>query len=174
MSRPSQEGTADRRPVVVIVVLAASALAIGGLALTLQLIRAPAGPTSVYSATFVIGAIGHCDDILGWSGYCDMINLTLPGGHESNRLVLLEVTLNQSCPTSCVAELGSYPRNSSSFEGFDTGSFLQAQSSGGVLWGGPYWLQVTESTYCGNPSGCPHYSPLTATINVYDYGQVPG
>lgn len=151
--------------------ISVAALVLSGLALGIVLTRAPPGPTTVYSGTFVEGTIGRCGEILGWAGYCDMINLTLPGGNTSDRFVLLEVTLNRSCPPSCFVTLGSYPQYLRTSQGVETQDLNRSANTGGVVWGGADFLQVGESSSCGaSKPPCP---PLEASIQVEDYGPVP-
>lgn len=162
----------SRRWFWLMLMVSVAALILAGVAIVLELTRGPTEPTTAYSSTFAVGSKGGCGEIIGWSGYCDMVNLTLPGGHSSERLVLLEVSFNGTCPYGCAVELGSYPRNSSSWQGLETAYGNGSAAAAGVVWGGPDFIHVWESTFCDNPAGCPHYAPVTVSIQVKDYGPV--
>jgi hypothetical protein len=162
----------SRRRFWLLLVVSVAAFILVGVAIVLELTRGPPEPTTAYSSTFMVGTKGGCGEIIGWSGYCDMVNLTLLGGHASERLVLLEVSFSGTCPYGCAAELGSYPRNSSSWQGLETAYGNGSAIAGGVVWGGPDFIQVWESTFCDNPAGCSHYAPVTVNIQVKDYGSV--
>lgn len=153
--------------------ISVATLILSGLALGLVLTRTLTGPTSVYSASFVAGTIGGCGEILGWSGYCDLLNVTLPGGNTSDRLVLLEVTLNESCPSGCTVALGSYPRDSSRFQALQTEGLNRSAGVGGVIWGGSDWVESMENAPCMQPAGCRTYTHLQVNIQIEDYGSVP-
>lgn len=162
----------SRRWFWLLLVVSVAALILAGVAVALELTRSPTGPTNVFSATFVAGSIDSCSAMPGFGpSYCDLINLTMPGGHGSDRLVLLEANFNESCPSNCEVSFGSYPHTGDD-QFFNSQNVNRSVVVGGVVWGGPDWVMMWQQSVCAGTMSCA-FVPVDVTIQIEDYGAVP-
>lgn len=161
----------------VLLALAVTALALGAVALGLELTR-PSGPALIRSESFIVGQSDKCPNQIYTTGpppYCSTFNITVPGPSGSLRATLVTIVPNASCGYLCNVEARNVVADASQGMPFDYGNSVNgSQAISGVLQAGPAYVQVHQmSGYCNfTGSNCTFYTPLRFDVAIYDLGEV--
>jgi hypothetical protein len=153
----------------VLLVIGVASIILSATALSLEITRTQSEQKVVFSGSFVVGSVAPCNNTLILA-YCDWINFNLSGGSGVYHLTLAKANFNATCPSDCTVEVGSYPVNNGS--GAYSFGVNKAASGGGIISGGPGWIEVWESRNCVAHSGNCGYFPVQAAIELDDIGEV--